>query len=76
MGSFINCMVKPSSWLIRFLRSKGNSVKKKGMKVQFGKRTNDPTGRASRREDYGYQQLKDFRLRTFQSPRQRLKGGH
>jgi hypothetical protein len=48
-----------------FLCLKGKPVKKKGRKVQLEKRNDDPTRRAGLKEDYGYQQLKDFELRVF-----------
>lgn len=57
-----------------FLRLKGKPVKKKGRKVQLEKRNDDPTGRAGIKEDYGYQQLKDFELRAFRTLQQRVKG--
>jgi len=53
---------------------KGKPVKKKGRKVQFEKRNDDPAGRAGLKEDYGYQQLKDFDLRVFLILQQRVKG--
>jgi hypothetical protein len=68
-------MVKPSSWLMPFLRLKGKPVKKKGRKVQLEKRKDDPTGRAGLKEDYGYQQLKDFELRVFLTLQQKVEGG-
>jgi hypothetical protein len=57
-----------------FLRLKGKPVKKKGRKVQLEKRNDDPTRRACLKEDYEYQQLKDFELRVFLTLQQRVKG--
>jgi hypothetical protein len=38
------------------------------------KRNDDPARKAGLKEDYGYQQLKDFELRVFLTLQQRVKG--
>jgi hypothetical protein len=44
-----------------FLRLRAKPVKKKAREVRLEKRSLDPDDRTRRKEDYEYQQLKDFR---------------
>jgi hypothetical protein len=52
-----------------FLPLGGKPVKKKGRKVQLRKRTLGQVGWAGRKEEYGYQPLKDFVAGVFPHPR-------